>query len=139
MIDKQQWQRFARAVPVGTKIKFSVGASDEEEFWIEGVLLENYPHFQEAHIASIEDPQMADTERRGMITWPMLRYESTDRPLTNTMHDTYMAEYMRFNVWDGWYSMNDILMGDEEVHVFHLDSDYLDDPAARLGGDEVCS
>jgi hypothetical protein len=115
MITKDEWARFARAVPVGTKIRFDVGAdADDETIWIEGTLLENYPHFQEAHIASITDPQMVDTERRGMNTWPMLRFECADRPLTNTMYDTYMAEYMSFNIWEGWYSMTDILMSDED-------------------------
>jgi hypothetical protein len=115
MFTKDEWARFARAVPVGTKIRFDVGADESDEtIWITGTLLENYPHFQEAHIALITDPQVADAERKDMATWPLLRFERDDEPLTNTMHDTYMAEYMSFNIWEGWYSMTDILMGDEE-------------------------
>ncbi len=93
MRTESEWAIFAKHVPVGTRFKFLF-----EGTILEGAILENYPHIQRSTFALEE------------IDIDMLQAQFDDYPEPMAI----LANYEHFWIWDGWYTFDDILMGDSD-------------------------
>lgn len=94
MITEQQWATFAKHVRPGTLIKFSLWDDGDGSEWVYGYLADSAPH----------------SDRFVDASWPCLAYTAmTYRSADDEIKlSTFPADYMRFWVWDGWYSFDDI-------------------------------
>lgn len=95
MITEQQWATFAKHVRPGTLIKFSLWDDGDGSEWVYGYLASPTP----------TPSEFLSGSGYHLLSYTPITHRCADDDIRSA---DYLAEYMRFWVWDGWYSFDDI-------------------------------
>lgn len=100
------WDRFAAKVPAGTTVRFQYPESEQPPR--EGILLENYPHRTEEHIADIDNETRANWGKEIRSHHPVLRFQG----YSERTWDNFGVKDAEFLIDGAWVTFDQLMTED---------------------------